>query len=189
MRPIWKTPSAGDSARRSVPGDEHGRWKATGKTVGEGGQAQVSIVEDTRKEYPGEWALKRLKNVADPKAKERFRQEVEAVRSINHPNILKIIDSDLTSTRPNYVAEYCQGGSLEKIGASVHTELDTPPYNTAPHVARCIRERADPFGKPINMQVKSLDETFPQYLLNNRSDFQQLIHPCGVEADAPMSRR
>jgi hypothetical protein len=107
-----------ESARRSRPAYEHERWKGTGKTLGEGGQAQVSVVEDTRKEYPGQWALKRLRNVDDPKAKERFGQEVKAVQSINHPNILRIIHSDLASGRPYFVAEYCEGGSLQKNGAS-----------------------------------------------------------------------
>jgi hypothetical protein len=114
---VRKKPGVPDSARSSVPTHEHERWKGTGKTLGAGGQAQVSIVEDTRKEYPGQWALKRLKNIDDPKAKERFGQEVKAVQSINHPNVLKVVHSDLSAERPYFVAEYCERGSLQRIGA------------------------------------------------------------------------
>lgn len=117
---VSKQATVPDSAPRSVRAQAHERWKGKGKTLGEGGQAQVSIVEDTRNEYTGQWALKRLKNIDDPKAKERFGQEVKAVQSINHPNILRIIDSDLTVERPYFVAEYCEHGSLSKIGASVY---------------------------------------------------------------------
>jgi len=114
---VRRKSNAPDSAG-SVPIHEHERWKGTGKTVGEGGQAQVSIVQDTRNEYTGQWALKRLKNIDDPRAKERFGQEVNAVQQINHPNILKIIHSDLTAEKPYFVAEYCERGSLQKTGAS-----------------------------------------------------------------------
>jgi serine/threonine protein kinase len=103
---------------KRVRTDERERWKGTGMTLGEGGQAQVFVVEDTRKEYTGQWALKTLKNIDNPKAKERFGQEVKAVQSINHPNILRIIHSDLSAERPYFVAEYCERGSLQKIGAS-----------------------------------------------------------------------
>lgn len=115
---VGKKSSLSDSAPRTIPAHEHERWRGTGKTLGEGGQAQVSIVTDTREEHPGEWALKRLKNIDDPEAKERFGREVRAVQSINHPNILRIIHSDLTAARPYFVAEYCEGGSLQKNGAS-----------------------------------------------------------------------
>lgn len=115
---VQRKPSVAGSARKSAPAHEHERWKRTGRTLGEGGQAQVFIVEDTRKEYPGQWALKELRNIDDPKAKERFGREVKAVQSLNHPNVLRIIHSDLAAERPYFVAEYCEGGSLQKIGAS-----------------------------------------------------------------------
>ncbi|MBZ5671147.1 MAG: serine/threonine protein kinase [Acidobacteriia bacterium] len=111
-------PRAPNSVPMNAPTRKGERWKGTGKTLGEGGQAEVSIVEDTRKEYTGQWALKRVKNIDDPKAKERFGQEVKAVQSINHPNILRISHSELTAERPYFVAEYCERGSLQKIGAS-----------------------------------------------------------------------
>ena len=36
------------------------RWKSTGRTLGEGGQAQVQEIEDSSGEYMGKYALKVL---------------------------------------------------------------------------------------------------------------------------------
>lgn len=114
LRKETKVPA---SRPRTASTDKSERWKRTGKTLGEGGQGQVQIVEDTQNEYPGQWALKRLRNIDDPKATERFGQEVKALQSIKHPHILKIIHSDLAAAKPYYVAEYCEGGSLQAMGA------------------------------------------------------------------------
>lgn len=94
------------------------RWKSTGKTLGEGGQAHIVLVEDTTKEFQGVWAKKRLKNNTDPKRLAMFETEVRAVQSINHPNVLKVVDSDLSADRPYFIAEYCARGSLQKVGAA-----------------------------------------------------------------------
>ncbi len=39
-------------------------------------------------------------------------------QSIEHPNVLKIVDKNLDAERPYFVAELCQRGSLEKVGTS-----------------------------------------------------------------------
>ena len=106
------------SATTKVRAAEPERWKGTGQALGEGGQAHVSLVEDTKEGLQGKWAKKRLKNNADPIRLARFEREVRAVQSINHPNVLKVVDSDLTADRPYFVAEYCERGSLQKTGAS-----------------------------------------------------------------------
>lgn len=106
------------SAPESVPVQERDRWKPTGRTLGGGAQAKVLLVEDTRREHKGQWAQKRLRKVHDAKARERFGKEVKAAQSVDHPNVLKIIDSDTQAERPYYVAEYCEKGSLQVTGAS-----------------------------------------------------------------------
>jgi len=95
-----------------------GKWKILG-TVGAGGQAQVYLVEDSTGQTVGQCALKPLRNLADGELRRRFEQEVRATDAVRHPNILRIYESDLSVVRPYYVAEYCEGGSLEKSGASL----------------------------------------------------------------------
>jgi hypothetical protein len=117
-----KTPQdsrRGKNASRpaKVQVQKYGRWKII-KSLPEGGQAHVFLVEDVRQEFKGNWVLKRLKNIDDPTRRARFQRETKVIQSINHPNVLKVIDSDLTGHRPYFVTEYCEQGSLLDTGAS-----------------------------------------------------------------------
>lgn len=90
-----------------------GKWKIVG-TIGEGGQAQVYLAVDTTGQAPGQFALKPLRNSSDEILRKRFEQEVRATLAIGHRNILRIYESALATDRPYYVAEYCEGGSLDE---------------------------------------------------------------------------
>ncbi len=92
---------------------QYGRWKRQGKTVGGGGQGQVELVTDASGKESGEFALKRLK---DDRRINRFKQEIDAVAKLNHPNIIRIVDAHIDQKPYYYAMEYCDGGSLEKIG-------------------------------------------------------------------------
>jgi serine/threonine protein kinase len=91
------------------------KWKPQGKSIGEGGQSRVQLVEDITGKLPGQYALKLLKSEGSAQARARFKAEVESIQRIEHPNVLTIYDSDLESPNPYYVAEYCEGGSLQKV--------------------------------------------------------------------------
>ena len=68
-----------------------GRWKVLG-TLKEGGQSWVYRVIDMKGEFEGEYALKRLKR-KDRVA--RFRTEVEILRRLQDPHIVKLIDAEI----------------------------------------------------------------------------------------------
>ena len=99
----------------SIP--EHVPWRATGRTLGSGGQGQVELV--TRKDSPQgqKFALKVLKYAAGLQARKRFQREIEAAKSISHPSIVRIIDhSEADHDFQYYVMEYHEGATdLEKI--------------------------------------------------------------------------
>jgi serine/threonine protein kinase len=87
----------GDMAKSKLYGN---RWKiGSASSLGEGGQSHIYRVTDTRSEFEGEYALKRVKN---PERRERFRNEVEAIKRLTHPNIIRLIDhsalDDLTGS-------------------------------------------------------------------------------------------
>jgi hypothetical protein len=84
------------------------RW-TTVRTVGEGGQGQVFEVADAQG-GPNR-ILKRLKNINRLK---RFADELKAIQSIDHPNVIKLIDHNLEAERPYLVVEKVGDGSLEK---------------------------------------------------------------------------
>jgi hypothetical protein len=69
--------------------DEYGIWKIV-DGIDEGGQAHVFRVKDRTGDRPGVFALKRLRNA---KRIERFKNEVEAVAALKHPNVVPLIDN------------------------------------------------------------------------------------------------
>ncbi len=84
-----------------------GNWQVIAP-LGEGGQGSTYIVrriEGDDKQH----VLKRLKNV---KRLERFRTEIQTINSLNHPNIIKIVDFNLGVREPYYVTPLYGGGDL-----------------------------------------------------------------------------
>jgi serine/threonine protein kinase len=85
-------------------------WQPTGVTLGSGGQADVHLV--TRRDQPDgpRFALKVLRNVQSSEARQRFRREIEAVKHLDHPAIVKVVDqSDPDDQFQFYVMEYYEG--------------------------------------------------------------------------------
>jgi serine/threonine protein kinase len=67
------------------------RWRVK-KSLKEGGQSHVFVVEDLKGEHEGLFALKRLKR-NDRVA--RFRREVDILRRLDDTNIIKLIDAQV----------------------------------------------------------------------------------------------
>jgi serine/threonine protein kinase len=78
--------------------------------IAEGGMGHVFKVRHSETGQFG--ALKRLKN---PNRRERFKQEVQAVRLLDHPGIARLIDANLDEEPFYAVYEYEPGGSLADI--------------------------------------------------------------------------
>jgi serine/threonine protein kinase len=87
-----------------------GSWQNQGQ-LGEGGQAHTFRVVDLNGDRKISYALKRLKNV---QRLERFRSEVEALKSLGHPNVIKLIDFNFEAEPPYLVSEFCAEGNLEE---------------------------------------------------------------------------
>jgi serine/threonine protein kinase len=86
------------------------RWEATGETLGEGGQAQVHLVTDKMGDFDGNWALKALKRNQPGQAYQRFCREVDAIKRLQHPNIIRIVDhSSPEAEFQFYVMEHIEG--------------------------------------------------------------------------------
>ena len=85
------------------------RWEIKEK-LGEGGQGETFLVRDTREKNGHLYALKRLKNL---NRLPRFKQEAEAIQSLNHRHILRLIAANLEDAKPFLVSEYCERKSLE----------------------------------------------------------------------------
>jgi serine/threonine protein kinase len=67
-----------------------GRWQvSSGKPLAKNAQSEILRVVDTRGEYEGDYALKR---VLRPLRQERFKREITAVTALRHPNVIGIIN-------------------------------------------------------------------------------------------------
>jgi serine/threonine protein kinase len=88
-----------------------GQWEPTGRTLGEGGQARVIAVTDSQGEHDSTYALKILKSRKDPEeqAYRRFTREIEALKKIAHPSVVRVIDEGQHEGRLFYVMDHVEG--------------------------------------------------------------------------------
>ncbi len=86
------------------------KWHSTRKLLGEGGQGQVHLVIN-KHESPGKkYAMKVLNNVDSEKAKSRFNREIAAIKEVEHPAIIRIMDHSFACDDFQfYVMEYFEG--------------------------------------------------------------------------------
>lgn len=84
------------------------RWE-TVSTLGEGGQGFTYLVRDLTEETNDYAVLKRLRNYSRI---ERFERELESIRTLDHPAVVKVIDSGLDAEPAFLVMEHCEGGAL-----------------------------------------------------------------------------
>src|SRR5207244_81205 len=99
---LLETPSA------KVKESKYGPWKIT-KPLSEGGQAHTYLVQKD-----GEGPLFVLKRLKNPQRLERFRKEINVGLSLEHPNIVRVIDHQLDNEPYYFVSEYCEIGALSK---------------------------------------------------------------------------
>jgi predicted ATPase/Tfp pilus assembly protein PilF len=84
------------------------------KLVGEGAMGEVYRGKD--KQTGQTIAIKALKtSVATPELIQRFIREGEALRQLNHPNIVKVLGTHEESSRHFIILEYVGGGSLKDL--------------------------------------------------------------------------
>jgi serine/threonine protein kinase len=105
------------------------RWKPTGRTLGEGGQAQVQEVEDSSGEYSGKYALKGLAKGKPKQAYERFYREITAIKGLKHPYIINVVDSSSPQDDFHYyVMEFVEGARpLQSVLSSSNNPFLSDP--------------------------------------------------------------
>jgi serine/threonine protein kinase len=73
--------------------------------------------------------------VANARAMDRFRQEIEAAAQLDHPNIVKVLDADEIDSRPFMVMDFIDGVNLSHL-VKTHGPLPVPV------AVECIRQAA-----------------------------------------------
>jgi serine/threonine protein kinase len=88
------------------------RWEWV-SDLSEGGQGHTFVVKSKHAPDQRLYVLKRLKN---PTRQDRFEQEIQVCSTLDHKNILKVLDHGVTpKARPFLVTAYCRGGSLNEL--------------------------------------------------------------------------
>ncbi|MBI4615834.1 MAG: tetratricopeptide repeat protein [Planctomycetes bacterium] len=96
------------------------------RVISELGRGAVGVVfkaEDTRaggEASPGHENLRALKILVaggdvDERARHRFRREVEATRSLDHPNVIRVYDVGEHEGHPWFAMEYVEGRTLDSL--------------------------------------------------------------------------
>src|SRR4051812_45898324 len=84
--------------------------------LSEGGMGAVYRGHDRQTGQPVAIKLMKASVVADdPTMLERFTREGEALRALNHPNIVKLLAIVQQETQHYLIMEYVGGGSLEDL--------------------------------------------------------------------------
>lgn len=89
---------------------KYGKW-IVARSLSEGGQAVTFLAYREDDPEKRQCVLKRFKN---PDRVKRYESEVAAALSLDHPNLVKYVDSDLESAKPFMVTEYYSGGPLSR---------------------------------------------------------------------------
>ncbi len=107
---------------------KYGQYKFSGDQIDRGGQGDILRVVDTLDPSESVYALKRLRNVSRIS---RFRQEIEALQRIAHPNVIKIINhsgdplENDASHKYWFVMPIAHGGNLEGRKGLYKDNLDS----------------------------------------------------------------
>ncbi|MER8847349.1 serine/threonine protein kinase [Mesorhizobium sp. M0320] len=102
------------------------RWEGIEGNLGEGGQGHVIKVIDRQNPGDGPFALKRILN---PKRADRFRNEVDAIKRLKHPNVIELLDHSALDAQPQdgtkqyIVMPVAEGGDLGKSAAQFVGDL------------------------------------------------------------------
>ncbi|MGY8710480.1 serine/threonine-protein kinase [Bradyrhizobium sp. 18BD] len=142
--------------------DEYGKWEIV-DGISEGGQAHVYRVKDRTGVEQGIFALKRLKN---GDRIDRFRNEVEAVAALKHPNVVPLIDKSALhdpvgkKDRRYLVMPLAEGGSLDdaaRFKGDVRRTL-----GVARHIAAGLAAAHTNTPRIVHRDVKPGNVLFPK---------------------------
>jgi serine/threonine protein kinase len=91
------------------------------RPLGEGGQSWTYLARRSNGSDQDQYVLKRLKN---KERLTRFEREIDALKKLSHPGIIRIEETADLGESPFYVAEYCEKGDLSKSDLSGKPLLD-----------------------------------------------------------------
>ena len=90
-----------------------GRYEVV-RPLGRGGMGKVFLVRDRQTDRCLALKMLRRQHLQNEKVVARFRREINTIRKLDHPCIVKIYDTDTWQGRTYYTMEYIRGKSLRQ---------------------------------------------------------------------------
>lgn len=119
-----KTQSAEKDADELKPGEMVDKYRIE-KMLGRGGMATVYKATDMQKQRVIALKVLKKKFSSSLKALARFDREFLALESLNHPNIVRVLDKGVEGGVNYFVMEYVDGASLSRILRHRNLNLST----------------------------------------------------------------
>lgn len=91
-----------------MPRPKNTKWKRI-RSLGSGGQGSTFLVRNEEDPEEVKRVLKELHKPEDERALKRFQNEIETIRGIDHPSVIKIVDYSIWDNPPFYVMEFHEG--------------------------------------------------------------------------------
>jgi len=161
-------------------------WKATGRTVGSGGQSQVQEVTPTERSSfpPGQYAMKILGSVGSSQANERFRREIAAIQQIKDRRIVRVVDFGKEQDNFNYYVMPLYGEEYRCLDA-LFQEPQSPFLRNPKACLEFIASCADALHKVHEAKIIHRDLK-PANILANIKTLEPIILDfgcCQMEGD------
>jgi aurora kinase len=177
MNNIHNTPNLFFSLKTTYKTDSSGR-----KTLGEGGGGRVDLIRHKRD--PSQlFALKTIP-LLEGGNHDRVRSEIDLHKSMNHPNIIRVFDSQYEQDTVYLFMEYADKGDLFKaLHFPAHSGLDLRMKMKI--FVECVRG----VGYMHSKGILHRDLKLENILLKGDYDVKLCDFGWAVESDNPMRRR
>jgi WD40 repeat protein/tRNA A-37 threonylcarbamoyl transferase component Bud32 len=136
--------------------------------LGAGTFGEVFAAEDTKFDPPRKVAVKLLRPqfVSEPQVREDIKREASALGRFSHPNILRVLDFEVSARQAYIVTEFAEGGSL---ATKLRPDPSRPPVPIPlPQVAEYLRQIADALDEAHNYGLIHRDIKPQNILLDGR---------------------
>jgi serine/threonine protein kinase len=107
------------------------------RTLGQGGFGVVSLYQETNGQC---YAVKQMLSTWNAHLFERFKREIQIMKSLVHKNIAKIITFSIDNNRPFYVMPFFKNGSLQDDILKLESKGEVYPIKRASAIVYYIAD-------------------------------------------------